>query len=196
VKEIYPPLNTTDFSPYLADIRSINPPATYSFYPGQDAVRFVQQYSQFGVKSRLTGFAALVDSTTIEAQGRTALGALTSNTYTDTLENAENQRFVAEYRAKYKDYPNSFSDYGIVAAQVIEAALQATDGDASNKDKLAAAMAKVSLRCPRGPFRFDPVSHNPIQDIYICEMRDLGSRLANVVIGTVKDVQAPREKEG
>jgi branched-chain amino acid transport system substrate-binding protein len=196
LKEIYPPLNTTDFSPYLADIRSINPPATYSFYPGQDAVRFVQQYAQFGVKARMTGFAALVDSTTIEAQGRTALGALTSTTYTDLLVNAENKQFVAEYRARFKDYPNSFSDYGIVAAQAIEAALKATDGDASDKDKLAQAMVKVSFKAPRGPFRFDPVTHNPIQDIYICEMQDNGSRLVNAVIGTLRDVQAPATKDG
>jgi len=33
-----------DFSPYLVDIKSINPPVTYDFMPGADAVRFIQQY--------------------------------------------------------------------------------------------------------------------------------------------------------
>ena len=195
IKEIYPPLNTTDFSPYLADIRAINPPATYSFYPGQDTIRFVQQYSQFGIKAKLTGFSALVDATTVDAQGHAALGALTPTTYTDLLDNAENKLFVEEYRARFKDYPNSFCEYGIAAAQVIEAALQGTDGDASDLDKLADAMVKVRLKLPRGPFRFDPVTHDPIQDIYICEMQDTGKRLANVVIATIKDVDAPATKD-
>ena len=35
-----------------------------------------------------------------------------------------------------------------------------------NKDKLAEAMAKVKFDAPRGPFRFDPVTHNPIQNVY------------------------------
>ena len=43
IKEIYPPLGNNDFSPYLADIRNIDPPATFSFYAGTDAVRFVKQ---------------------------------------------------------------------------------------------------------------------------------------------------------
>src|SRR5580700_5477142 len=54
LKEIWPPLGTTDFSAYLTDIQSINPPVTYDFMPGADAVRFVQQYSEFGLKMPLT----------------------------------------------------------------------------------------------------------------------------------------------
>src|SRR6202158_4189051 len=46
LKEIWPALNTTDYSPYLTDIKSINPPVTYDFMPGADAVRFIQQYSE------------------------------------------------------------------------------------------------------------------------------------------------------
>ena len=37
LKEIWPPLGTTDFSAYLTDIKSINPPVTYDFMPGADA---------------------------------------------------------------------------------------------------------------------------------------------------------------
>ena len=52
LKEIYPPLGTTDFSPYLTDIKSINPPVTYNFMPGTDAVRYMQQYDEFGLKEK------------------------------------------------------------------------------------------------------------------------------------------------
>ena len=53
LKEIWPPLGTQDFSPYLTDIKSINPPVTYDFMPGADAVRFIQQYSEFGLKEKM-----------------------------------------------------------------------------------------------------------------------------------------------
>src|SRR5271170_1808061 len=42
LKEIFPPLGTTDFSAYLTDIKSLNPPVTYDFMPGADAARFIQ----------------------------------------------------------------------------------------------------------------------------------------------------------
>ena len=75
LKEIWPPLGTTDFSPYLIDIKSINPPVTYDFMPGADAIRFIQQYTEFGLKEKmpLTGFT-IIDSLTISALGKAALG--------------------------------------------------------------------------------------------------------------------------
>lgn len=197
IKEIYPPLGTTDFSAYLTDIRSINPPATYDFMPGTDAVRFMQQYDEMGMKQKIpmTGFA-LIDSLTLKALGKAALDVITSTVYTDTVDNPESRKFVADYRAKYKIYPDLFSDYGFVAARVIADTLKATDGDTSNKDKLAEAMSKVSFNAPRGPFRFDPVTHNPIQDVYICKCVELeGGRIGNRVIATFKDVRDPGSKQ-
>jgi len=197
LKEIYPPLGTTDFSVYLTDVKAISPPVTYNWFGGTDAIRYVQQYAEAGLKekTRMVGFAALIDSTSIVAQGRAALGVVTSTIYTDTLETPENKRFVADYRAKYKDYPDLFSEYGYVAARVIDETVKATDGDTADKDKLAAAMAKVTFNAPRGPFRFDPVTHHPIQNVYICEVRDIDGRLANKDIAVIKDVRDPGKKE-
>jgi branched-chain amino acid transport system substrate-binding protein len=79
LKEMYPPLGTGDYSPYLTEIMSIAPPVVYAFFTGTDAVRFVQQFSQLGLsaKTRLTGFAPLTDGSTLPAQGDTALGVVT-----------------------------------------------------------------------------------------------------------------------
>jgi branched-chain amino acid transport system substrate-binding protein len=196
LKEIYVPFNTSDFSVYLTVLRSINPPATFSWFGGTDAIRFVQQYAEQGLsdKIRMTGFAALIDSSTLAAQGRAALGCITSTIYTDTLDNAVNKSFVAEYRDKYKEYPTLYSDYGYVTARVLDEALKATDGDTSDKDKLSAAMAKVAFDAPRGPFRFDSVTHNPIQNVYICEVREIDGRLTNKDIATIAGVQDPGKK--
>ena len=171
LKEIWPPLGTTDFSPYLTDIKSINPPVTYDFMPGADAVRFIQQYSEFGLKEKmpLTGFT-IIDSQTISALGKSAIGVISALTYTDTVDNPESKKFAANYQAKYKASPDLFADYGFVAARALAEALKMIDGDTSNKDKLAEAMTKVKFNAPRGPFRMDPATHNPIQDIYICQV--------------------------
>ncbi len=197
MKEIYVPLTVTDYSPYFTVVRSLNPPVVYNFSTGgSHAIRFVQQWAQSGIKAKLAGFAGFVDATTVEQQGRAALGVLSSTIYTDTLDNPINTKFVADYREKTKEYPNLFSDYGYVSMQVIDAALHATDGDTSNKDKLAEAMTKVQLQAPRGPFRFDPITHNPIQNVYICEEQEKNGRMVTAIIDTKKDVQAPGTKNG
>jgi branched-chain amino acid transport system substrate-binding protein len=195
LKEIWPPLGTTDFSPYLVDIKSINPPVTYDFMPGADAIRFIQQYHEFGLKEKipLTGFT-IIDSLTISALGKTAVGVISATTYTDTVDNPESRKFVADYQAKYKALPDIFSDYGYVAARAVHDALQATGGDTADKDKLAEAMTKVKFAAPRGPFRMDPVTHNPIQDIHICQVVEKDGKVTSKVLTTVKDVQDPGKK--
>jgi branched-chain amino acid transport system substrate-binding protein len=195
LKEIYPPLNTTDYSPYLTDIRSIAPAATFNFLIGSDAVRYVQQYEQFGLKDKikLTGFA-VVDADTIPGQGKSALGAITTSIYTDTLNIPENTKFVAAFRAKYNAYPDFYSEYGYTAARVIVETLKATNGASSDKDQFAAAMAAVKFVAPRGPFSFDPATHNVIENVYIREAVEIDGRIANKVIATYPDVRVPPSK--
>ena len=195
LKEIWPPLGTTDFSAYLTDIKSINPPVTYDFMPGADAIRFIQQYTEFGLKEKmpLTGFT-IIDSLTISALGKAALGVISATTYTDTVDNPQSKQFVTDYQAKYKALPDIFSDYGYVAARAVYEALKAIDGDASNKDKLSEAMTKIKFDAPRGPFRMDPVTHNPIEDIHICQVIEKDGKVTSKVITTFKDVQDPGKK--
>jgi branched-chain amino acid transport system substrate-binding protein len=195
LKEIWPPLGTTDFSAYLTDIKSINPPVTYDFMPGADAVRFIQQYSEFGLKEKmpLTGFT-IIDSQTVKALGKSAIGIISALTYIDTVDNPESKAFNAAYQAKFNAAPDLFADYGYVAAKALDEALKMTDGDASNKDKLAEAMSKLQFKAPRGPFRMDPATHNPIQDIYICQVIEKDGGISTKILGTSKDVTDPGKK--
>jgi branched-chain amino acid transport system substrate-binding protein len=195
LKEIWPPLGTTDFSAYLTDIKAINPPVTYDFMPGADAARFVQQYTEFGLKEKmpLTGFT-MIDSQTVSAVGKSAIGVISALTYTDTVDNPESKEFAKNFKAKYKYAPDLFADYGYVGAQALAEALKMTGGDASNKDKLAEAMSKVSFKAPRGPFRMDPATHNPIQNIYIAQVIESGDGISTKILSTAKDVQDPGKK--
>jgi branched-chain amino acid transport system substrate-binding protein len=193
LKEIYPPLGTTDFSPYLTDIRSLKPQATYAFGPGTDGVRMMQQYHDQGLleKTPMCTFA-MIDSLSLKLLGKSAVGIMGAASYTDKLDNAENKKFVAAYLAKYKTYPDSFADYGYTAGMALEAMLKATDGNTDNKDKLAEALLKAKFNAPRGPFEFDPKSHNPIQNVYICRCTTLeGGRIGNEILATVNHVQDP-----
>ena len=144
-------------------------------------------------KMPLTGFT-MIDSQSTSALGKAAVGVISALTFVDTLDNPQAKKFVAEYEAKCKLTPDLFADYGYVGARVISEALQLVDGDTSNKDKLAEAMTKVQFNAPRGPFRFDPMTHNPIQDVYIAQVVENDGRITTKTLSTAKQVQDPGHK--
>jgi len=52
VQEIYPPLGTTDYSSYLTQITR-DADAVWAFFSGSDAINFVQQYAEYGLKEKM-----------------------------------------------------------------------------------------------------------------------------------------------
>ena len=198
IKEIYPPLGSMDFSPYLLEVRSAAPPLVYCFMPGVEIVRFVQQFIDMGLmqKTALSGFA-LADSGTINALGKKALGVYTSTIFTDTLDTPEAKAFITAYHDRYKAFPDLYAEYGFAGAHALAEALKTTGGDVADKSKFAQALLAVDFKAPRGRFRFDQATHNPIQDVYICRLAEMpDGRVDNKVISTVKDVRDPGKKKG
>jgi branched-chain amino acid transport system substrate-binding protein len=192
LKEIYPKFPNNDYAPNLPEIQAANPEATYNFYSGSDAVNFVKQYNDFGLKKtiKLTGSGFLLEEDVLPAQGEAALGGISSLHWAKTLDNPENTQFVASWRAKYKREPSVFAMQGFDAARVIVEALNKVSGNTADKDALVKAMEGVKFSSPRGAFEFDPATHNVINPIYLREVRLVDGKPGNVVtatLGTIKD---------
>jgi branched-chain amino acid transport system substrate-binding protein len=195
VGEDYPKLGETDYAPYLTKIRQSGAKAVYAFFSGTDAVNFVKQFDQFGLKAtvKLTGAGFLTEPDVLPAQGKSALGAITGHFYTPLLDNPTNQRFVKEFREKFAGkMPDGFACQGYDTAEVIVRALKAVNGNTQDKDNLVEVIAMVEFDCPRGRFRFDPKTHNVIQPfIYVREVKETPLGLNNVPIDKVADVRDP-----
>jgi branched-chain amino acid transport system substrate-binding protein len=195
VGEDYPKLGETDYAPYLTKIRQSGAKAVYAFFSGTDAVNFVKQFDQFGLKAtvKLTGAGFLTEPDVLPAQGKSALGVITGHFYTPLLDNPTNQRFVKDFREKFAGkMPDGFACQGYDTAEVIVRALKVVSGNTQDKDKLVEAIAKVEFDSPRGRFRFDPKTHNVIQPfIYIREVKETPLGLNNVPIDKVADVRDP-----
>ncbi len=193
MKEIYVAMGSNDFSSYLTDIRSMNPPAVYAFFGGTNSVRFVKQFAEFGLKDkcRLIGFQSLLDNDTLPAEGDAAIGALSSTVYTASLDTPENRAFVAAYRKKYNADPGIFAEVCYTTARIIDDALKATGGDIEDKDKFAKVVAATKITAPSGPFRFDPRNHLAIENVYILRADKIDGQMRNTIIHTVKDVRDP-----
>jgi len=195
VDEDYPKLGETDYAPYLTKIRQSKAKAVFAFFSGTDAVNFVKQYDQFGLKktTKLTGAGFLTEPDVLPAQGQSALGIITGHFYSPLLDNPTNKKFVKDFRAQYGGkVPDGFACQGYDTAEVIIRALRAVNGNTQDKDKLVDAIAKVEFDSPRGRFRFDPKTHNVIQPfIYIREVKETALGLNNVPIDKVADVRDP-----
>jgi branched-chain amino acid transport system substrate-binding protein len=195
VAEDYPKLGETDYAPYLTKIKQSGVKAVYCFFSGTDAVNFVKQYDQFGLKKtiKLTGAGFLTEPDVLPAQGQSALGIITGHFYSPLLDNPTNKKFVKDFRSQYGGkVPDGFACQGYDTAEVIVRSLRAINGNTQDKDKWVDAIAKVEFDSPRGRFRFDPKTHNVIQPfIYIREVKETALGLNNVPIDKVADVRDP-----
>jgi branched-chain amino acid transport system substrate-binding protein len=187
VAEVYPPLNNTDYGPYVAQMQKAKPEAIFVFFAGSDAARFVTQGAQFGLfkDARLAGPGFLVEEDVLPAQGRNALGAYSCLHWALTLQTPENLAFTRAYRARWKRDATVYALQGYDTARVIVEALNVTGGDTTNKPRLIEAMAGVRFISPRGPISFDPETHNVIQTVYMRQVREVGQAIHNVVFGTL-----------
>src|SRR5262249_14177794 len=113
------------------------------------------------------------------AQGKAALGAKSGLHWALRLDNPVNAKFTADYKTRTGKDANVFAMQGYDTARLIVEAVNATQGNTSDKDKLVAAIGGVTFDGPRGTFKMDPNTHNVIQHIYIRDVQQVDSASHN-----------------
>ena len=189
VQKLWPPLGNADYGPYLAQIRR-DVDAVYAVFSGADAMRFMKQYQDAGLKARLPliGGGTLTDEHVIRTAGDEALGVVTALHYSAALTNPANKKFAADYEKKFGQVPSYYSEGTYVAMLALEEAVKAIGGDVENTEKLLEALRKVDLsNAPRGPIKFDSYG-NPIENIYVRKVEKVNGRLQNTVVHTFPNV--------
>jgi branched-chain amino acid transport system substrate-binding protein len=185
VKEVFPKLGTMDFASFLGvmDVKGVD--AVYAMYVGTDAVRFVQQYQEFGLKKRipLYGYVTIADDPYLSGVGDAAIGLITSSHYPVNLDTPKNQAFVKAYSAKYGHPPYRYSEYGYTAAAMIGAVTEALKGDVEDIPRTAKEMKRIAntLEMPSGPLAFDQYNQR-IVNMYVVKTEKKDGKLVNVVI--------------
>jgi len=193
VGEAWPALGTNDFGTYLQEIKKAKPDAVYAFFAGTDAVRFVQQYAEFGLNKDipLNGSGWLNAEDVRQAQGPAVEGVKGSLYWQLTLDTPENKKFIADFKKKYGKEPSGEAVEGYDTARIIAESLEALKGDTSDKLKLAQSWGDVKFVSPRGPIEFDKENHMIIQNIYLAETQNIDGKLQNKIIATFENVKDP-----
>lgn len=191
--EVYPPLGNNDYSSYLGKMNQKGIDGIYAFYAGSDAVRFVQQYDQYGLKGKipLIGSGWLTAEDTRPQQGTSPDGIKASIFWDYSVDTPENKAFVQAYEKKYNKRPSIESAEGYDAAMILAEAIKKLDGDVSDPDKLVETISSIEINSPRGPIKFDKETHNVIQNLYIVETGIVNGKTENKVIDTIPQVVDP-----
>jgi branched-chain amino acid transport system substrate-binding protein len=165
IGETYTSLDQTDFAPEMAKIRAAAPDAVFQFHPGGVGITFLKQYQQAGLLGQIPMVVAApsLDATTLAAVGDAALGIHVSSHWNSDFPNAANQKFVADFEAKYKRLPTYYASQAYDTALAIAAALKGSKGNVTDTEAFRAAMLPAAFSAVRGKFRFGPNNH-PIQD--------------------------------
>lgn len=183
IQEIWPPLGTKDYAPYLAKIDR-NADVVMVFFAGADALRFVKQYADYGLKGKvpLAGKGYLVDDKILPKQGKAAEGVITESHWCLLLDTPENKKFNEAYKKKYGHPPTLYSEQGYLTAKLIADALNKTNGKVDGAE-FTDAMRSLELKAPRGTVKFDKFGA-PIQNSYIREVKKVDGAWQSAPIKT------------
>ena len=188
------PLGTKDYSSVIAKI-PVDIDAIYVALGGADAVNFLKQYEQSGGDRPIIGGAITVDQSVLSYKGKnrnSLLGTNTAGPIADNNPSPEWKKFVADYKAAFKDgfpSPSIFAHSYYVNTKALLVALNNVKGNLSNNHKaLRKELSTMVLDTPTGKVRLD-ANRNAIADIYLTEVaKDSDGVFFNKLISTTKNV--------
>ena len=185
-QKIWVPLNALDFAPFLAQLPPDVDAVCAVFVAGQ-AVRFVKQYGESGLKSKipLIGTGVMTDESALRGMGDEAIGIVGALLWSPTLQNPANQTFMKLAEAKFGRTPAYFHAVMYSSGRWIAEAAQSLNGQVEDREKLVAAIRRAieATPDPRGPIKLDEYG-NPTENVYIVRVDKQGGKLVNTIVHT------------
>lgn len=192
VMQLWHPLNTSDFSPYLGQLSSAGADAIFAMETGADSTRLMQQYANFGLKGQipLLGAQNASDQSVIRTMGPECENVVTSAHFAEGADKPATQAFVKAYSAKFNKIPSLYAFSHYVGAMWVAKAIEAINGKVEDRKLFLDTMLKTELSgSPLGnPVHFDAYG-NPVYDVYIRKVvKNSAGKYWNVPIDTYPQV--------
>lgn len=164
------------------------------FVPTGLGAALMKQYVERGLDKagiKVLGEGSVTEDDVLTQMDDSVLGMVTSHHYSAAHDSPENKAFVAAFRAANGGRrPNHVAVHAYDGLRLVYEALKRTNGDAGG-EALVTAMKGLSWTSPRGPFRIDSATREPIQNIYIRRVEKQGGELYNVEFATIANVRDP-----
>ena len=194
VDKAWVPLGTKDYASVIAKIPK-DVDALVVVLGGSDAVNFLTQYEQAGGDKPLVGGSITVDQTVLNYKGKrreSLLGTASAGPMADSIDTPEWKKFVADYKANFKDgfpSPSLFAYLYYINTKATLDALDAVKGDLSNGQKAyREALQKTNFMGPAGVVKID-ANRNGVGTTYITEVTKApDGSFNNKVVKSVPDI--------
>ena len=187
IKELGLPFPNVEFQALLTEIASLKPDAVACFFAGAGAAKFIRDYAAAGLKGKIPLYGSgFLTEGVLDAAGPAAEGILTTLHYSDSLETKRNQDFRKKFAIGFKLQPDVYAVQGYDAGLLLAQGMAAVKGDFANKKALYAAMEGAVIDSPRGKWTMSK-SHNPIQDMYLREVKDKENKVLGVAAKQLAD---------
>lgn len=188
------PIGTKDYSSVIAKLPA-DIDAVYVALGGSDAVNFLTQYEQNGGDKPLIGGTITVDQTVLGYKGKrrdSLIGTPASSPIADGNDSAAWKKFVADYKAAFKDgfpSPSLFAHGYYVNTKAALDAMDAVKGDLSgNHAALRKTLSTMTLKTPTGDVKLDS-NRNAVANMYLTEVtKAADGSLYNKVVKVVPNV--------
>lgn len=163
-----------DFSAELAKAKASGADGLFVFYPGAAGGAFIKQYHQAGLKDVIPLYTVFtVDGLSLPrlqaADFKSVLGSRSTGAWDPSLDNAANQKFVSDFKAKYGTYPSNYAAQSYDVINLIASAVEKVGGDMSDMDAVRAALKAADYDSVRGAYSYGD-NHFPVQNFYLREV--------------------------
>lgn len=184
IGEIFAPLDSKDYSQYFGQIRSARPDVIYLSTAGNDTVRLLTQMQEFNMLRNVSviGSAGSVTGQNIKALGKAAEGYVTGIGYSPLIDTPENKKFVAAFRAKFKEDPDLFAadSYGMLYAYKAAA----EKAGSTDTDKLREALRNLSWMTPQGEKSIRGGDHQAMSPMFIVRIENGQFKVVSTIPAT------------
>jgi branched-chain amino acid transport system substrate-binding protein len=188
------PLGAKDYSSVIAKLPD-DVDALLVVLGGADAVNFLTQYEQAGGNKPMVGGSITVDQTVLNFKGKrreSLLGTPSAGPIADSYDAPAWKKFVADYKANFKDgfpTPSLFAYVYYLNMRAALEGLEAVKGDLSDgQAKYRAALSKLVLNAPAGEIKLDE-NRQAIGTTFITEVaKSPSGEFYNKVVKVIPDV--------
>ncbi|HRH85268.1 MAG TPA: ABC transporter substrate-binding protein [Rubrivivax sp.] len=185
-KEIFAPLNTTDFGGQIAQLQAKPADSLVMYMPGSAGIALAKQQAPFGLfdKYKLVMSASMVNEILIAGQGDTTAGVWSSQSYFWQLPGEANAEFVKAFESRFNRKPSYLAaDAYLAFVLVHEAIVKAKSADVA---AVRTALNGLTLDTIVGPVEMRAADHQLVRPMVVVQAVKAAPGKGEIVLRSVE----------
>lgn len=176
---LFPPLGTTDFAPYIAQLNAADIDALWIALVGRDAIAFAQQAENYGLTDKRFIGHAFIFNYLVEATGDAMQGVWGNIGYGPEIDTELNNEFVSSWQEEFGRLPTENEGQAYNGMQVIFEGVRKSDS--VEPEAIAEALEGATLETVYGPATMRAEDHQLVIPSFIGQVKEVDGSLRPVI---------------